>query len=118
MSVISTAAIGIYDDVICLDKTIKSGLIPYNSQANLVPVLPKPLITSSAMIKISYLLQTACIFFQYPSGGTIRPPAPMTGSPINAAIVSGSSFKISFSSSLAHRVENSSSLSPSKPSLQ
>ena len=45
-------------------------------------------------------------------GGTITPPAPMTGSAHIAATVSGPSARISFSSSSAQRVANASSLSP------
>jgi hypothetical protein len=45
-------------------------------------------------------------------GGTMTPPAPLTGSAINAAMVSGPSARISASSSSARRCTNSASLSP------
>ena len=47
----------------------------------------------------------------------MTPPAPITGSPKKAAIVSGPSFWISASSSSARRVAKASSLSPGAPSL-
>ena len=47
------------------------------------------------------------------TGGTITPPAPLTGSAIIAAIVSGPSARISASSSCARRATNSASDSPS-----
>jgi hypothetical protein len=79
----------------------------------MLPVRPKPQITSSASSSTSCFFRTFWIFSKYVAGGTITPPAPITGSANMAATVSGPSASIIWSSSSARRVAKSSSLSPS-----
>jgi hypothetical protein len=90
----------------------RSGLMLYFSHPNIVPSLPNAHTTSSAIRRISYFFNMGWILSQYVAGGGMTPPAPITGSPIKAAIVSGPSLIISFSKFSANLVENSSSLSP------
>jgi hypothetical protein len=54
------------------------------------------------MSSTPYLRQIASIIGQYSGGGTMAPPAPMIGSPIKAATVSGPSSSRCSSSALAH----------------
>ena len=53
-----------------------------------------------------------------PRGGTMTPPAPITGSAMKAATVSGPSASISASSSAASRAANAASLSPGSAPFQ
>ena len=48
---------GMYPELIPFAIVIMSGLIPYVSEPNQLPVLPKPHITSSTTTRMSYLLQ-------------------------------------------------------------
>src|SRR5215207_5923035 len=64
-----------------------SGLTPYCSIPNIVPVRPKPQITSSKMSRMSCSFSTGAMAAQYPWGGTTTPPAPCTGSPIMPVMV-------------------------------
>ncbi|CFT88620.1 Uncharacterised protein [Bordetella pertussis] len=111
----STAPSGWYEEVICLDSTMMSGSMSKTCEPKRWPRRPKPVMTSSAMTRMSYLRHTAWIFCQYVRGGTMTPPAPMTGSPMKAATVSGPSRRIMASSSPAMRVAKSSSVSPGRP---
>ena len=78
-----------------------SGRIPNVWDPHMLPVRPKPQITSSATNSMSCSDVTCCTFSKYPFGGTRTPPAPMTGSAIIAATVSGPSSRICRSSSSA-----------------
>ena len=64
---------------------------------NMWPVRPKPQITSSTTNRMSYFFRIGCTRSKYVAGGTITPPAPITGSAKNAATVSGPSRRISCS---------------------
>ena len=92
-----------------------SGFRANVSQPNIRPVRPKPQMTSSAISSTSCFFSTACTLSKYVAGGTMTPPAPITGSAIMAATVSGSSRWISASRFSAIRVANCSSLSPGLP---
>jgi hypothetical protein len=61
------------------------------SEPNRSPSRPEPVITSSTMNRMSYLASTSCTRSKWVSGGTITPPAPITGSAMKAAMVSGPS---------------------------
>ena len=57
-----------------------SGTMPSSAQANMGPVRPKPVITSSATNRMSSSRQTARRAAIQPGGGTITPPEPWIGS--------------------------------------
>ena len=59
-----------------LADTRMSGVTPKPVQANIVPVRPKPVITSSHTISTSWREQISRIFGHQPSGGTMTPPTP------------------------------------------
>ena len=65
-----------------------SGITLKFSAAKLVPNLPKPVITSSKIKRISFFVQIFLNFSKYPRGGTKTPVDPATGSTITAAIFS------------------------------
>ena len=94
-----------------------SGLMSKVWAPHTLPVRPKPQITSSQMNRTSYFFSTAWILAKYPLGGISTPPAPITGSAMNAATVSGPSRWMSASRLAARRVENASSLSPGSAKL-
>ena len=67
-----------------------SGITPQWSTAKFAPVRPKPVITSSAMKRISLRSQISRIFGKYSgTGGTAPSVAPTTGSAMKAATFSG-----------------------------
>ncbi len=57
-----------------------SGTMPSSAQANIGPVRPKPVMTSSATNRMSSSVQTSRIAFIQPGGGTSTPPEPWIGS--------------------------------------
>src|SRR3989338_7578577 len=58
------------------------------SQANIAPVLPKPVATSSAIMRQLYLVHRSLTFFKNPGGDVRMPAAACTmGSMITAAII-------------------------------
>src|SRR5919197_572351 len=59
------------------------------SRANHLPVRQKPVMISSAISSTSYRSQISRTLGKYEAGGTITPPAPMTGSAMIAATVLG-----------------------------
>ena len=64
---------------------IRSGATPSCSQANIGPVRPNPVITSSATNRMSSSRHVARIAAIQPSGGTRTPPEPWIGSQNTAA---------------------------------
>ena len=58
------------------------------SDPHILPVRPKPHITSSATKRISYRRKTSWTLWKYVSGGITAPPAPITGSAKKAPIFS------------------------------
>jgi hypothetical protein len=95
-----------------LAQLIMSGLNPNVVVPHVLPVRPKPQITSSAISRTSYFFRTAWIFSKYVAGGGRTPPAPMIGSTIMAATVSGPSLRMRCSNEAAKRLANASSVSP------
>ena len=77
---------GTYPDVTPLAKVIMSGSMSYRWLPHQCPVRPNPVITSSAMSRMSNWRHSCWTPAKYPSSGGITPPAPMTGSAMNAAI--------------------------------
>ena len=69
--------------------TIMSGSRSKCSEANHLPVLPKPLCTSSAMRSMPCLEQSSLTFRMKSAGGTIYPPSPRRGSMTMQATSSG-----------------------------
>ena len=49
---------------LCFDNTMKSGVMSKVWQPNIRPVRPKPVMTLSAISRMLYFRQTACIFGQ------------------------------------------------------
>ena len=74
--------------VIPFAKVIISGVTLNLLLAKLSPTLPKPVITSSNINKISFFVQISLSFSKYPVGGTSTPVEPAIGSTMTAAIVS------------------------------
>ena len=71
---------GTYPEVSPLAVVIMSGTMPSSLQANIGPVRPNPVMTSSATKRISSSLQTECMAATQPLGGTRTPPDPWIGS--------------------------------------
>ncbi len=91
---------------------IRSGTTPSCSQPKSGPVRPKPVMTSSATNRMSSSRAVSRIAFSQPSGGTITPPEPWTGSAKNAATFSApSSSTLAFSAATEDAI-TASSLSP------
>ena len=63
-----------------LAVVIRSGTIDSSSQANIWPVLAKPVCTSSAIKRIPFSLQNLLRPGRNPLQGTIKPPSPRIGS--------------------------------------
>ena len=72
-------------------SVIRSGSTPSASQANIGPVRPKPVMTSSTTNRMSSSRAASRIAFSQPAGGTITPPEPWIGSQKNAATLSAPS---------------------------
>ena len=68
-----------------LAMTIRSGTTDSCSLANMSPVRPKPVCTSSAMNTIPFSRQNAANAGRNPSPGTTKPPSPWIGSMMTAA---------------------------------
>ena len=62
-----------------------SGTMPSSSQANIGPVRPKPVMTSSATKRMPRSRQASRIAGNQPFGGTMMPPEPVIGSQKKAA---------------------------------
>ena len=77
-----------------LATDMRSGTTPSWSQANQRPVRPKPVMTSSAIMRTSSSSQTARTARSQPSGGMMKPPDDTMGSRITAETVSGPSRSI------------------------
>ena len=71
---------GTYPEVSPLAIVMRSGATPSRSQANIGPVRPNAVITSSTTNRMSSSRHASCIAFSQPSGGTITPPDPWIGS--------------------------------------
>ena len=71
-----------------LAQVMMSGVMPKRWQPNQVPSRPNPQITSSAISSTSWAAHSSCTRCQYPGAGWKMPPAPITGSPMKAAIES------------------------------
>ena len=84
-----------------LAVTSTSGITFSPAHANRLPVRPNPVITSSQTIRIPYRVQISRILASHPSGGTMTPPTPCTGSATKAAIASGPSRSTILSNSSA-----------------
>ena len=69
---------------------IISGLTSKRFAAKESPNLPKPVMTSSNIKSTLCFVHISLILSNYPFGGTITPPDPVTGSIITAATVDGS----------------------------
>ena len=90
-----------------------SGTTPQCSMPNHLPVRPNPVATSSAMSSTPYLSQISRIIGQYSSPGTMAPRSNTpTGSPMNAATVSGPWNRIRSSTACAHRTAHSDGVLP------
>ena len=76
--------------MIPLATVMTSGTTPQCSTANILPVRPKPHITSSSTSRTPYLSQISRSIGQYSSPGTTAPCGTETGSAITAATVRGS----------------------------
>jgi len=78
-----------------LAVVIKSGTIPSSSQANIWPVLAKPVWTSSATKRMPFSLQNLTRPGKNPLHGTMNPPSPKIGSmTIQATLLAPISFSI------------------------
>ena len=84
------ALIGIAAPVKPLAIVIISGQTLNLFAAKELPNLPKPVITSSKISKIPCLSHISLMRSKYPSGGTMTPPEPITGSMMTPAIVDAS----------------------------
>ncbi len=93
-----------------LATDMRSGTTPSWSQANQRPVRPKPVMTSSAIMRTSSSSQTARTARSQPSGGMMKPPDDTMGSRITADTVSGPSRSIASRSPAARRATSSSSV--------
>ena len=83
-----TAESGAYPPVMPFPSTWMSGITPYGSIADQVPVRPAPVRTSSAMKSTLYLSQISRTRRKYPGEGTDAPvELPPTGSAMNAATI-------------------------------
>ena len=101
------APIGRYPLVRAFATVMMSGLMSQCSTANILPVRPNPLITSSAMRITPYLSQISRTVGQYSGWGMCTPEAAETGSPMKAATESGPSSRIACSRSLAYCMSQS-----------
>ena len=70
---------------------IRSGSTPSASHANIGPVRPKPVMTSSTTKRMSSSRAASRMAFSQPLGGTITPPEPWIGSQKKAATLSAPS---------------------------
>ena len=101
---LKTAAIALL--AVCLLQPMRSGTRP-RPQANILPVLPNPVITSSAINRTSWLVHMSLTMGQYSGGGIIDPAVPCAGSAMNAAILSCPSFSMVLARNLAQRMPQS-----------
>ena len=85
-----------------LATVVMSGTTSQCSEANIRPVRPKPVITSSKISSTPCRSQISRTSGQYSGPGTCTPAAAEIGSPITAATVSGPSLRIARSISRAH----------------
>ncbi len=90
-SVPSTAPIGITPPPIALPRQTMSGRTSQCSTANIRPVRPNPVFTSSAQSSQPCSRHSSVSAGQKPSGGTSTPPEPTIGSTITPATSSGCS---------------------------
>ena len=91
---------GAYDELTPFANVIISGSMPSLSMANQSPLLRKPAITSSATSKMPYFFVISLTPLRYPFGYTYTPLEPGTDSMKSAAIFSGPSCIIWYSSLL------------------
>ena len=96
------APMGMYPLVSALATVKMSGLTPQCSVANILPVRPKPVMTSSQIMMTPYLSHISRMVGQYSGCGTWMPAAAEIGSPMKAATVDGPSCCMAISKSLAH----------------
>ena len=80
--------------------------------ANIFPVRPNPLITSSAISNTPWRSQMSRSMGQYSGPGIATPDDTDTGSAITATTVSGPSSKIIFSTASAHNTAHSEAVCP------
>src|ERR1022692_699461 len=79
-----------------LAVTIRSGSMSSCSIANILPVRPKPVCTSSAMKRMPCLRQIPATAVSHPGGGTMKPPSPCTGQRKPAAEALGGDHQVRF----------------------
>ena len=84
-SVAMVAPIGITPPPSALARHRMSGCTFSCSQANILPVRPMPVCTSSRIISAPNSSQSLRTAVKYPCGGRITPPSPWIGSRITAA---------------------------------
>ena len=77
---------------------MRSGLTPQWREPETSPVRPNPVMTSSAMSRMPWRSQISRTPGMKDGCGGMTPPAPMTGSMMNAATVAGTCISISASS--------------------
>ena len=80
-----------------LPPQMMSGVTPYVWAANMSPVLPKPVSTSSKIRRTSCRVQMSRIISKYSAVGVTMPPVLQTGSRITPAIVSAPSLMMTSS---------------------
>ena len=80
-----------------LPQQMTSGVTPKVWAANMLPVLPKPVITSSKISSTAWRSQISRSRARYSSVGVMMPPVLPIGSTMTAATVSGSSATIASS---------------------
>ena len=68
-----------------LAMVMMSGSTSYASTANIRPLRPNPLCTSSTMSRMPLGVEDLLDPLRYPSGNGMMPPSPMIGSTMNAA---------------------------------
>src|ERR1700692_4477537 len=68
-----------------LAMVMMSGSTSYASMANIFPLRPNPLWTSSTMSRIPRASRISLTLPRYPAGSGMMPPSPMIGSMMNAA---------------------------------